>query len=81
MVIASASGENNRQLLVLGLSAENVRRLQGGQPIRVTRESHGIAVPADLTLVIFTGETELDVRAAISNLIGPATVIDQKVPH
>lgn len=80
MLIATSDLEAEGTLLVLGLSHENIKRLQDGKPIRVTRESHGLAVPAGLKLVIFTGETEASMEADLRKfgLIGDTTVLNQQ---
>jgi hypothetical protein len=80
MFIASAFLEDGKQLLVLGLSAENRKRLTAGQPMDISRESHGLAVPPGLKIMIFAGETEETMGKQMAELIGPMTVIDQKRP-
>jgi hypothetical protein len=54
MILAKLSDET----VVLGLSRENVERLIAGQPIRITKESHGVELPGIPRLVIVFGETE-----------------------
>lgn len=81
MVIASVmTGE--RRVLVLGLSEQNVERLQAGQPIRCSRASHGMAMPDDLTVFVFVGTTEEAIMHALADrgLIGHATVVNQQKP-
>jgi hypothetical protein len=82
MLTARSELEDGRTLLVFGLSAENIRRLQEGQPIRVTQTSHGQAVPENLVVVMFAGDTEGTMEADLRKyrLIGPETVVNQKVP-
>jgi len=80
MFIASSTDDNGRRLLVLGLSDANRARLADHQPIRLSRVSHGMAMPADLTIVIFAGSTEESMAAEMASLIGPTTVVDQKRP-
>lgn len=80
MFIAGAHLEDDDYLLVLGLSAENRQRLADGKPINLSRESHGMAVPPKLQIVIFAGETEESMRKQMASMIGPATVVDQKRP-
>lgn len=46
--------------LVLGLSAENVKRLKEGRPIRLTRASHPGAPLPDFPIYIMYCETEQD---------------------
>jgi hypothetical protein len=49
-------------LLVLGLTRENVRRMvDERQPVRVSRHTHGDAIPPDLTIGIVFGETLGDI--------------------
>jgi hypothetical protein len=81
MFIASAFLDDNETLLVLGLSAENRRRLAAGQPIDLSRASHGMAVPAGLRITIFAGDTEESMREQMASLIGETTVMDQKLPQ
>jgi len=81
MFIANTMLSDGQTLLVLGLSRENRRRLDLGQPIYVSREQHGVAVPAGLKLVIFTGETEAEMAESMASLIGPTTVVGQKKPQ
>lgn len=65
MIIARAFGESKEdgspgELLILGLSDQNVARLLNGQPIRITKETHGEGVPAGWSIMIFHGKTEDD---------------------
>lgn len=57
MIVLSA-GADGQRLLVLGLSRANIHRLTAGHPIRVTRTTHGQAVPPGLTVGVMFGETE-----------------------
>jgi len=65
------------QLIGIGLSADNMRRLKAGQPI-----SFALAelFPPDLfpelatcEVLICGGETEADIKGQLAPLIGPAT--------
>lgn len=56
MMIGKA-GEKN-EMLLLGLSHENISRLLGGQPIHLSRRTHGDAMPDDLEIFIIAGITE-----------------------
>ena len=80
MFLASAFLEKDERLLIIGLSAENRRRLEAGQPIDLSQASHGMVLPPGLKIMIFAGETEETMRAQMSALIGQMTVIDQKRP-
>jgi hypothetical protein len=64
-------------LLVLGLSRVNVGRLVSGQPIKVTRETHGDGIPANWTIIIYYGETEQAMADELKQLglVGPETRI------
>lgn len=81
MFTAGAHLDGDDYLLVLGLSRQNIERLQQGQPIDISRESHGMVVPPHLRIMIFTGETEAEMAKQMAPLIGPDTVIDQKKPQ
>lgn len=83
MLICRAALDSGGTLLVLGLSRENVRRLDDeGQPIRVSRQTHGMAVPDGLTVMLFVGETEASMEAELRQhgLITPETVVNQQQP-
>jgi hypothetical protein len=81
MFLASASLDHDEQLLVMGLSHANLERLKQGQPIQCSRETHGLAVPAGLKILIFTGESEEAMKQTMAGLIGPTTVVDQLKAH
>ncbi len=59
MIRATAKTKSGRTLLVLGIDAENVRRLTAGRPIYVDGTAHGLAVSGDV--MILYGETLDDV--------------------
>jgi hypothetical protein len=81
MFLASTVLDNEDTLLLIGLSAENRRRLADGQPIDIRRDSHGMAIPTGLHIVIFAGETEASMQRDLSTLIGPTTVVGQRKPQ
>lgn len=64
MIARGREGEN--MILFLGLSAESVRRLQLGQPIRITRETHGDGIPDGWTIGILYGPTEAHLEKMIA---------------
>jgi hypothetical protein len=70
MVKFLATGDDGRRLLGLGLSAENVRRLQAGQPIHFSAAAMGLG---DFDVVICFGETEAEIERQLAPAIGPAT--------
>lgn len=51
-----------REYLFLGLTAANLERLQAGQPIRLTAETHGGAVPEGWTIGIIYGQNKEEIR-------------------
>ena len=53
MVKAGANTSDGGRVMVLGITKENVRRLQEGQPIRVRGEEVGVP---NVTIVIMYGE-------------------------
>jgi len=80
MFIASAGLDKGGTLLVLGLSRANRDRMEQGQPMDISRETHGMAVPAGLKIMIFVGETEAEMEHQMQSLIGPTTVVGQRKP-
>lgn len=52
----------NREYLFLGLTDANVQRLMKGEPIRVTAETHGGAIPEGWTIGIVYGANKEELR-------------------
>jgi len=52
MMVAMTEYPDGTRLLILGLTAQNVQRLQAGQAVQVTREKHGPAVPKGWAVVV-----------------------------
>jgi hypothetical protein len=78
MLLARATTQQGDDLLVIGLSKENRRRLELGQPIHLTTQTHGDAIPKALHLLIFAGDTEDSMQAELQELIGRDTVVDHR---
>jgi hypothetical protein len=77
MIKATARGADGRHLLVLGLSAENIRRLRLGDPIYF--ETAALHIPAHETIgrvTLFFGDTEAECYRVIKTLVGPSTRVD-----
>jgi hypothetical protein len=75
MVTATATGSSNgKQIIVLGLSWENLRRLKECQPIHVDATTHA-GFPEQLSILIFSGETESTMARQMRELIGPETKV------
>jgi hypothetical protein len=64
MVIANGNSADGRKLLLLGLSAENVKRLLLNQPITLNSTTHQ-GTPEGWTIVIMFGNTELEIHALL----------------
>jgi hypothetical protein len=75
MVIARATTHAGKEMLVIGLSKENRKRLDSGQPIDISTHTHGEGIPEHLHLVIFGGIDEDTMQDDLRALIGPDTVV------
>jgi hypothetical protein len=80
MLIATAYLGDGATLLILGLSRANRERLENGHPMDISQATHGTVIPTGLKIMIFAGETELEMREILQGLIGLDTVIDQRKP-
>jgi hypothetical protein len=78
MLLARATTRQGDDLLVIGLSKENRRRLELGQPIHLTTQTHGDAIPKALHLLIFVGDTEESMQEQLQELVTEKTVIDHR---
>ena len=82
MFIGNALIDNDKTtLLILGLSHRNLELLKQGRPMDISRESHGMAIPANLKIMIFADENEEVMRQKMAKFIGPETIIGQKDPQ
>lgn len=72
MIKAKAMLKGDRPLYLFGLSAMNLAKLSGGQPIRVLLEGLGGVGE----VVIMYGETEADIARELADLIGPETRVE-----
>jgi len=68
LVCSTLAGHDGTTVLLLGLSRANLERLEAGDPIRVTRATHGLPVPETLTVLIIAGETEASMEADLRHL-------------
>lgn len=80
MIIARGShrtGDKTNEVLVLGLSRTNIDRLVKGDPIQITRATHGDGVPEGWEIVITFGVTEMDMARDFKSagVIGPDTKV------
>lgn len=69
MLKAVAHGDDH-ELIVLGLSDENIKRLKNNQPITFDLDQLGIK---GIRIFIFAGETEESMAEDMKEFIGPKT--------
>lgn len=60
--------------LGLGITRENVNRLTAGQPIHVKLREMGVSI--DGAVMIYFGETEVELQQGIAEFIGPETKVN-----
>lgn len=58
MTIFNGKSANGSDVIGLGLTHENIARLLKGEPIHVTRHTHGDGVPEGYEFFILAGPTE-----------------------
>ena len=71
---ARATGADGTEIILLGLTRENLARLAEGQPIRVSAEQHA-GFPPNLVITILFGETERAIIEQLRPLIGDGTKV------
>ena len=74
MITARATGADGKEIIVLGVTRENLQRLEQGHPIKVSAEKHA-GFPPNLVVVIFYGDTERAIVEQLKPMIGDATKI------
>lgn len=75
MVIARGTSKDGKgTLLILGLSAENLRRLQNNEPIVKDLSLYGVP---NLEICITFGKTEQDIYESLKPSIAPDTKIEK----
>jgi len=74
-MIIARSKTKKAQIIMLGLSRENINRMLDGKPVHVREETHGEGIPAGWEIVIFFGETEKEMHEMFikGGMIGPET--------
>jgi len=76
MVKFIGHGYNGITLIGLGLEAENIKRLQAGQPIRVRLRDLGfVGAVSSIELFIFADDDAAAMRKKLAQFIGPETVV------
>lgn len=66
MIISTATGKNKtsgkpQQILIIGLTYQNIMRMIHDQPVHIRKEVHGPGVPEGWEIVIFAGESEANI--------------------
>lgn len=76
MVIATGDREDGRQLLLVGLSRENLRLLRQDRPIVITPETHP-GCPQGYEILVMYGETEAAIAQRLRSLgaVTPETTV------
>jgi hypothetical protein len=74
MIRFTFDDNDGRTHLGLGVSRENINRLTSGYPIRVDVKELNISVNG--ALMIYFGETEIELQQAIAEFIGPETKVN-----
>lgn len=75
MMLGSGQKEDGTQVLFMGLSLENIRRLVQGKPMVITREAHGEGVPEGWEILVVYGETEDDIVEMMKPALNPGVEI------
>ncbi len=73
MLKAGARKKDGGHLVLLGLSAENLRRLPNDEPIKLDLAEIG---HPEIEIVIFAGDTEESMAQGLQGLIGGDTKVD-----
>lgn len=73
MVVIGERDGKRLQVVILGLSAANIRLLQGDRPIVV--KGNDVGLMRDVEILIFAGSDERAMAAQVEGLIGPDTEI------
>ena len=67
--------EGDGPVLILGMSHENIARLLKGEPILLSRETHGDGIPDGWKIFILVGKTEEDLAKMLKPAIDDQTQI------
>lgn len=80
MIKATVKGPDGKHLLIIGLSLENLVRLQENKPIYFSTSVLDIKEDETVgSVTIFFGKTESDCYNEIERCVGPETIIKQAV--
>ena len=70
MITARATGDDDSEIIILGITRENVRQLLEARPIFVDSETHP-GFPEKLKIAIFFGENERACTDQLKIMIDP----------
>lgn len=76
-MIKFRAAHDEGHIVGLGLSHENLKRLKGGQPIRINAESIGLP---GTTILIFAGRTEQTMASQLREFITADTQVYEAGP-
>lgn len=77
MIKATMQTEEGKNILLLGISAENVDRLKEGKPIHITGEDLGLCND----VLLMYGDTEAQIYKELQPMIGTNTSIEPTKPQ
>jgi len=75
MIKAVATGPNGRKIVLLGISNENVKRMNEGKPLHIHGEEMGLG---NLEIWIITGKDEAALTKTFAPIIGPETMVSDQ---
>jgi hypothetical protein len=75
VIKAKVTTDDGKNLLVFGISAENVKHLQQGYPIQINLTEMGLAGE----MMIFYGETTGDLIKSINPYVGGETIVKDRI--
>lgn len=70
MIKFKVDAKNNRKLIGLGITEENVKGLKEGKPIFINGEE--VDIPG-IDIMVFYGKDEKAIQDSLQNFIGPHT--------
>lgn len=60
------TNDTNKEVLLLGVTDDNIKALTSGKPIKVSRETHGPGIPEGWVIVIVHGKTVNELAAVLT---------------
>ena len=75
MIKFGAETQDGKKLVGLGLTADSLRYLQEGRPIRISADSMKDVVGIEVEVLIFYGETNEVLQKDLQRFMGPETEV------